>query len=154
MPQRACKNCYSIKSKCEFDRSQTSCSRCLRLGKSCKARLAKRMGRRPLRRDFSYGSYLISELNDTNSRDVFQDRRYYENVEEPPHQELCPGTRQVVKASTTIEFLVEQSSRDDSRSGINSDSILRKFDPSRNINTLQFVGDILHTPDAFFEVHR
>ncbi|KAJ1323801.1 C6 transcription factor GliZ [Microdochium nivale] len=60
---RACESCHKDKGKCIFADASAACSRCLRLDRPCKPRVARRMGRPPVARTMSHGNYLVMDLD-------------------------------------------------------------------------------------------
>ncbi|KAH7176849.1 hypothetical protein EDB81DRAFT_773652 [Dactylonectria macrodidyma] len=59
----ACEGCHRNKEKCIFDAETQTCSRCLRLAKTCYPRRNKRMGRPPVFGQTSHGSYRVIDVN-------------------------------------------------------------------------------------------
>ncbi|KAH7014311.1 uncharacterized protein B0I36DRAFT_369281 [Microdochium trichocladiopsis] len=60
---RACESCHKDKGKCIFPDNSAACSRCLRLDRQCRPRVARRMGRPPVARTMSHGNYLVMDLD-------------------------------------------------------------------------------------------
>ncbi|KAH8660464.1 hypothetical protein BX600DRAFT_56943 [Xylariales sp. PMI_506] len=66
MPPQACEACYKNKSKCKLSGDEIGCGRCIRLGKACRPRAVKRMGRPPAVAQFAHGTCDIISIESSH----------------------------------------------------------------------------------------
>jgi hypothetical protein len=142
----ACERCYTYKKQCRYGHNQSSCSGCNVLGRVCRERTRKRLGRKPKVAQFPSGTFSVLNLEPKVSSRI--------SPSELCHSELRPAPNPSKSSPYIQSFLTSRGSKSQLLKAGRSPEPLSTYTPTCLSDSDQQIRQVLWTKEGFFSGHR